>query len=106
RKLGPGARRALAGAVRRAARPRPADPRGRPRGPGARCRTPGRCARCAGAFGRAIRYPRTMMENPMSVLFGYGFIPILLILLAVASLRILREYERGVIFQLGRFWKV
>ena len=42
----------------------------------------------------------------MSVLVGYGFIPILLILLAVASLRILREYERGVIFQLGRFWKV
>jgi len=46
------------------------------------------------------------MENPMSVLFGYGFIPIIIILLAVASLRILREYERGVIFQLGRFWKV
>lgn len=42
----------------------------------------------------------------MSVLFGYGFIPIILILFAVASLRILREYERGVVFQLGRFWKV
>ncbi len=38
--------------------------------------------------------------------FGYGFIPLLLILLAVASIRILREYERGVVFQLGRFWKV
>ena len=42
----------------------------------------------------------------MTVLFGYGFIPIILILLALASLRILREYQRGVIFQLGRFWKV
>ena len=31
---------------------------------------------------------------------------LLLAMLAVASLRILREYERGVVFQLGRFWKV
>ncbi|HEX9809243.1 MAG TPA: slipin family protein, partial [Alphaproteobacteria bacterium] len=30
----------------------------------------------------------------------------LVLLLIAASLRILREYERGVIFQLGRFWKV
>ncbi|MBN9203668.1 slipin family protein [Methylibium petroleiphilum] len=37
---------------------------------------------------------------------GYGFIPILLLMLLAASLRILREYERGVVFQLGRFWKV
>jgi regulator of protease activity HflC (stomatin/prohibitin superfamily) len=37
---------------------------------------------------------------------GYGFIPIVLVMLAVAALRILREYERGVVFQLGRFWKV
>jgi regulator of protease activity HflC (stomatin/prohibitin superfamily) len=28
------------------------------------------------------------------------------LLLIAASLRILREYERGVVFQLGRFWKV
>jgi len=33
-------------------------------------------------------------------------LPIALIVLVVASLRILREYERGVVFQLGRFWKV
>ncbi|WP_151447634.1 slipin family protein [Lacisediminimonas profundi] len=38
--------------------------------------------------------------------FGYGFLPILLLVLAGASIRILREYERGVVFQLGRFWKV
>lgn len=37
---------------------------------------------------------------------GYGFIVILLLLLVIASVRILREYERGVVFQLGRFWKV
>jgi len=31
---------------------------------------------------------------------------VLLLLLVAASLRILREYDRGVVFQLGRFWKV
>ncbi|CAN7653476.1 slipin family protein [Variovorax sp. LjRoot84] len=31
---------------------------------------------------------------------------VLAVMLAAASLRILREYERGVVFQLGRFWKV
>ena len=30
----------------------------------------------------------------------------LLVVLVALSLRILREYERGVVFQLGRFWKV
>jgi regulator of protease activity HflC (stomatin/prohibitin superfamily) len=30
----------------------------------------------------------------------------LLVLLAASSLRILREYQRGVVFQLGRFWRV
>ena len=37
---------------------------------------------------------------------GLGPLIILLIALAISSLRILREYERGVIFMLGRFWKV
>ena len=37
--------------------------------------------------------------------FGLGVL-VLLVLLVVWSLRILREYERGVIFQLGRFWSV
>src|SRR6187455_190513 len=31
---------------------------------------------------------------------------LLLIVLAASSLRVLREYQRGVVFQLGRFWKV
>ncbi len=35
----------------------------------------------------------------------YLFIVVLLLVL-LSSLRILREYQRGVIFQLGRFWKV
>jgi len=37
--------------------------------------------------------------------FGYGVL-IVIIVLVVMSLRILREYERGVIFLLGRFQKV
>jgi regulator of protease activity HflC (stomatin/prohibitin superfamily) len=37
---------------------------------------------------------------------GLGGVLILLAILAVSALRILREYERGVIFLLGRFWKV
>ncbi len=38
--------------------------------------------------------------------FGLGGVFVLLLILVLASLRILREYERGVVFQLGRFWKV
>ena len=38
--------------------------------------------------------------------FGIGGILLLLVILAAASLRILREYERGVVFMLGRFWMV
>ena len=37
--------------------------------------------------------------------FG-GFVVILIIILIAVSLKILREYERAVVFQLGRFWKV
>lgn len=38
--------------------------------------------------------------------FGFMGFLLLLALLAAAMVRILREYERGVVFQLGRFWKV
>ena len=44
------------------------------------------------------------MNLPFSV--GAIALTVLLFFLAAASLRILREYERGVVFQLGRFWKV
>jgi len=37
---------------------------------------------------------------PTSIIF------IILVLLVASSLRILREYERAVVFQLGRFWRV
>jgi regulator of protease activity HflC (stomatin/prohibitin superfamily) len=41
--------------------------------------------------------------------FTFGFSSILLVvalLLIASSIRIFREYERGVVFMLGRFWKV
>jgi regulator of protease activity HflC (stomatin/prohibitin superfamily) len=37
---------------------------------------------------------------------GLGGALLLLALLVIASLRIMREYERAVVFVLGRFWKV
>jgi regulator of protease activity HflC (stomatin/prohibitin superfamily) len=42
----------------------------------------------------------------MSIPIGFAAVLIVLALLAASSLRILREYERGVVFQLGRFWRV
>src|SRR4029077_16110987 len=56
------------------------------------------CDRRPSAARRAIRGSIDM------TLFG----PLVLILLAVlafSSLKVLREYQRGVVFQLGRFWK-
>ena len=38
--------------------------------------------------------------------FGLAPLFMLLVFLVVASIKILREYERGVVFLLGRFWKV
>ncbi|NML45684.1 slipin family protein [Ramlibacter sp. G-1-2-2] len=38
--------------------------------------------------------------------YGFGALVPLIVLLAAFSVRILREYQRGVVFQLGRFWKV
>jgi len=38
--------------------------------------------------------------------FSIGGISLLLLLLVMYSFRILREYDRGVVFMLGRFWKV
>ena len=42
----------------------------------------------------------------MAIPFGFGVLLIVLLALLAASLRVLREYERGVVFQLGRFWSV
>ena len=38
--------------------------------------------------------------------FGLGSLLFVLLVLLAMSVRILREYERGVVFQLGRFWSV
>ena len=38
--------------------------------------------------------------------FGFMSVVLLLALLLAAMVRVLREYQRGVVFQLGRFWKV
>jgi regulator of protease activity HflC (stomatin/prohibitin superfamily) len=38
--------------------------------------------------------------------FGISGLALLIIILLVSSFRVLREYERGVTFMLGRFWKV
>ena len=38
--------------------------------------------------------------------FSTGFVFIVIALLFMSSFRILREYQRGVVFMLGKFWKV
>ena len=38
--------------------------------------------------------------------FGWLTLIVLVVILAFSAFRILREYERGVVFLLGRFWKV
>ncbi|HLV15868.1 MAG TPA: slipin family protein [Pseudomonas sp.] len=42
----------------------------------------------------------------MGYSFSFGVLLMLLVALILSAFRILREYERGVVFQLGRFWKV
>ena len=44
---------------------------------------------------------------PFDLPFGFGSVALLFVIaVVVSSLRILREYERGVVFLLGRFWKI
>ncbi|SAL81258.1 SPFH domain-containing protein/band 7 family protein [Caballeronia choica] len=43
----------------------------------------------------------------MGITFGFtGVLVALIVLLLFSAIRIFREYERGVVFMLGRFWKV
>jgi regulator of protease activity HflC (stomatin/prohibitin superfamily) len=42
----------------------------------------------------------------MMIDYLLGFLALALIGIVINSIKILREYQRGVIFQLGRFWKV
>jgi regulator of protease activity HflC (stomatin/prohibitin superfamily) len=46
-----------------------------------------------------------MPEVAMNMILTFPLI-LLVFLLLVASVKILREYQRAVVFQLGRFWKV
>ncbi|MBI2290942.1 MAG: slipin family protein [Betaproteobacteria bacterium] len=38
--------------------------------------------------------------------FGWLSVIVIIVILAFSAFRILREYQRGVVFMLGRFWKV
>ena len=42
----------------------------------------------------------------MGMGFGLGGTVLLIAILVISSFRVLREYERGVVFMLGRFWRV
>ena len=42
----------------------------------------------------------------MGLEMSFVAVAVLVIALLASTFRILREYERGVVFQLGRFWKV
>jgi len=42
----------------------------------------------------------------MAIGLGFGTFFAVVVLLALMSFRVLREYERAVVFMLGRFWKV
>jgi regulator of protease activity HflC (stomatin/prohibitin superfamily) len=42
----------------------------------------------------------------MFALVELGAVVLILLVLLATSIRVLREYERGVVFMLGRFWKV
>ncbi|MEE9196494.1 MAG: SPFH domain-containing protein, partial [Alphaproteobacteria bacterium] len=46
------------------------------------------------------------MDLMLSAPFVIGFVLLLVLLILGSSIRILREYQRGVIFMLGRFQKV
>ena len=35
-----------------------------------------------------------------------GFVAIIVVLLLMSMLKVLREYERGIVFMLGRFWRI
>jgi regulator of protease activity HflC (stomatin/prohibitin superfamily) len=42
----------------------------------------------------------------MAIGIGFGTFVFIIVVLMVLSFRVLREYERAVVFMLGRFWKV
>src|ERR671923_2215558 len=46
------------------------------------------------------------MPSDLSTFFGLLFPIIVVVAILLYAIRILREYERGVVFMLGRLWKV
>jgi len=46
------------------------------------------------------------MNEIINNIYTIGPVVLVVILLLASAIHILREYERGVVFQLGRFWKV
>jgi regulator of protease activity HflC (stomatin/prohibitin superfamily) len=54
----------------------------------------------------ALSVTNSDKEIDMTWDFSFGVFLLLLVVMAFFSLRIFREYERGVVFTLGRFWKV
>ena len=75
----------------------------RPLAPGQQVRVTGIDGAHAGC-GAAV--DRTEREHVMIWSFGWVGVVVLLAILVASAMRILREYERGVVFTLGRFWKV
>ncbi|CAN1593743.1 protein of unknown function [Pseudomonas mediterranea] len=65
--------------------------------------------RCVSSLARACCWkwpPLIHKEHEMGMQIGFVMLLLLLIALAASTFRILREYERAVVFQLGRFWQV
>ena len=92
RRLGARAQRAMAREERGAAEARAAGARHRTRRPRADGRAAGRADQRRIAMGLGLGVG--------------GVVFLVLAVLVVSSFRVLREYERGVVFLLGRFWKV
>jgi regulator of protease activity HflC (stomatin/prohibitin superfamily) len=46
-----------------------------------------------------------MTERAMNIIIYFPVV-VLLAAILISAIKVLREYERGVVFQLGRFWKV
>src|SRR5438034_10125146 len=55
---------------------------------------------------RGARRRRETRRLTMVIGLGFGTIVVIVGLVILASFRVLREYERAVVFMLGRFWKV
>src|SRR5262245_49102350 len=88
-------RRVVGRSLERSAQQRPEGSCNRPHGADARRRA-GRLSR--GANMQDVYAPVTLFWTVLVVLAIVAFL--------AYAIRILREYERGVVFTLGRFWKV